>query len=121
METINSDALFRIKNSLIIDKISREENIRVDQESLTAKLDSLSAMYQMDKETFAKYMFQNPNMINNLSQQVLNEKVIAFLVENNSANFIKAKAKKTEKTEKAVKKTTKATKTTKTKAKKVAK
>lgn len=106
METINADALFRIKNSLIIDKISREEGIKVDQASLMAKMDSLSAMYQMDKETFAKYMFQNPNMINNLSQQVLNEKVIAFLVGNNTANFVKPKAKKTaksDKSEKAVK------------------
>ena len=30
-------------------------------------------------------------MINNISQQVLNEKVINFLVENNKVNFVKAK------------------------------
>ena len=121
METINSDALFRIKNSLIIDKIAREENITVDQASLTAKLDSLSAMYQMDKETFAKYMFQNPSMMNNISQQILNEKVIDFLVDNNKVNFIKPKAeKKTAKTTKAAteKKSTKTSKSTKSKAKK---
>lgn len=91
METINSDAVFRIKNSLIIDKIAKEEKITVDQQSMTEKLDSLSAMYQMDKETFTKYMFQNPGMINNISQQILNEKVINFLVENNKVNFVKAK------------------------------
>ncbi len=113
MKTINDDALFRIKNSLIIDKISGEENILVDQASLTAKLDSLSAMYQMDRETFAKYMFQNPNMMNNISQQILNEKVISFLVENNTINFVKPKAKKSEKTEKkSEKKTTKTKKST---------
>ena len=91
METINSDAVFRIKNSLIIDKIAREENITVDQKSMSEKLDSLSALYQMDKETFAKYMFQNPGMINNISQQILNEKVIDFLVNNNKVKFVKAK------------------------------
>ena len=118
METINDDALFRIKNSLIIDKISREENIVVDQKSLTAKLDSLSAMYQMDKETFAQYMFQNPSMMNNISQQILNEKVISFLVENNTIKYLKAKkSAKTEKTEKS----TKSAKTTKTTAKKASK
>lgn len=122
MNTINEDALFRIKNSLIIDKVAREENIVVDQLSLTAKLDSLSAMYQMDKETFAKYMFQNPSMINNVSQQVLNEKVIAFLVENNTVKYVKPKADKsakkaakpkTEKAAKPAKKTTKAKATAK--------
>jgi trigger factor len=91
METINSDAVFRIKNSLIIDKIAKEEKITVDQESMNQKLDSLSSMYQMDRETFAKYMFKNPSMINNISQQILNEKVISFLVENNTVKFVKAK------------------------------
>ena len=117
MDTINEDALFRIKNSLIIDKISREEHIVVDQASLNAKLDSLSAMYQMDKETFAKYMFQNPGLMNNINQQILNEKVISFLVDNNTIKYVKSKAKKAEKTAKPAEKkekTAKATKTTKT-------
>lgn len=91
METINSDALFRIKNSLIIDKIAKEEKLTVSQKDMTEKFDILSAAYQMDKETFTKYMLQNPGMINNISQQVLNEKVINFLVENNKVNFVKAK------------------------------
>ena len=112
MSTINDDAVFRIKNSLIIDKISKEEKITVDQQSLMEKMDSLSAMYQMDRETFAKYMFQNPSMINNISQQILNEKVIAFLVENNTVNYTKPKAKKASKTAK----TGKTTKSTKAKA-----
>ena len=97
MKTIKEDAVFRIKNSLIIDKISKEENITVDQASLTAKMDSLSAMYQMDRETFAKYMFQNPGMINNISQQILNEKVIGFLTDNNTAKYVKPKKSKQKK------------------------
>ncbi len=91
METINSDAVFRIKNSLIIDKIAKEEDLKVDQESMNEKFESLSAMYQMDKETFGKYLLQSPGMINNISQQILNEKVINFLVENNKVKFVKAK------------------------------
>ncbi len=91
METINSDAVFRIKNSLIIDKIAKSEKISVAQDDMNAKLDSLSAAYQMDKETFAKYIMQNMGMLNNISQQILNEKVIDFLVENNKINFVKSK------------------------------
>ena len=45
----------------------------------------------MDRETFTKYMLKNPGMINGLSQQVLNEKVMKFLSENNKVNFVKAK------------------------------
>ena len=93
MESINSDALFRIKNSLIIDKIAKEENLFVDQKTLSDKIRSLSAAYQMDNDTFTKYMLQNPNMINGISQQALNEKVIAFLTENNEVSFKKSKKK----------------------------
>ena len=91
METINSDAVFRIKNSLIIDKIAKEEDLKVDQESMNEKFESLSAMYQMDKETFGKYLLQSPGMINNISQQKKKKKVINFLVENNKVKFVKAK------------------------------
>lgn len=92
-ESINSDALFRIKNSLIIDKIAKEENLFVDQKTLSDKMKALSASYQMDSDTFRKYMLQNPNMINSLSQQALNEKVINFLTENNEVSYKKSKKK----------------------------
>lgn len=131
MKTIRDDAVYRIKNSLIIDKIAKDEDIKVDQESMTSKMDTLSTMYQMDRESFAKYMFQNPGMINSISQQILNEKVINFLTDNNTAKYVKAKKAKAAKSEKAEKETKakketkaekdekpkKATKTTKAKAK----
>ena len=91
MEKINEDAKFRIKNSLVIDKIASLENIKVESDDFNEKIDSLSAMYQMDKETFSKYMLKNPGMLNGLSQQVLNEKVMKFLAENNNVNFVEAK------------------------------
>ena len=55
------------------------------------KIQSLAVMYQMDHETFTKYMLQNPAMLNGLSQQVLNEKVMEFLAENNTVNFVDKK------------------------------
>ncbi len=91
MEKINEDAKFRIKNSLVIDKVASLENLKVDPSDFDSKMESLSNMYQMDRETFTKYMLKNPGMINGLSQQVLNEKVMKFLSENNKVNFVKAK------------------------------
>ena len=91
MEKINEDAKFRIKNSLVIDKVASLENLKVDPSDFDSKMESLSNMYQMDRETITKYMLKNPGMINGLSQQVLNEKVMKFLSENNKVNFVKAK------------------------------
>ena len=91
MEKINEDAKFRIKNSLVIDKVAALENLKVEPADFDEKLESLAAMYQMDRATFTKYMLKNPGMVNGLSQQVLNEKVMKFLSENNKVNFVKAK------------------------------
>jgi len=91
MEKINEDAKFRIKNSLVIDKVASLENIKVASSDFDEKMETLAAMYQMDRETFTKYMLKNPAMLNGLSQQVLNEKVMKFLAENNTVNFVAAK------------------------------
>ena len=91
MEKINEDAKFRIKNSLVIDTVAALENLKVEPADFDEKLESLAAMYQMDRATFTKYMLKNPGMVNGLSQQVLNEKVMKFLSENNKVNFVKAK------------------------------
>ncbi len=91
MEKIREDAKFRIKNSLVIDKIASLENLKVEPADFDEKMETLAGMYQMDRETFTKYMFKNPGMLNSLSQQVLNEKVMKFLSDNNKVNFVKAK------------------------------
>lgn len=91
MEKINEDAKFRIKNSLVIDKVASLEDIKVEPADFDEKMESLAAMYQMDRGTFTKYMLKNPGMVNGLSQQVLNEKVMKFLSENNKVNFVKSK------------------------------
>ena len=88
---ISESMISREANSLVIDKVASLENIKVDSADFDEKLESLAAMYQMDRETFTKYMLKNPGMLNSLSQQVLNEKVMKFLAENNTVNFVKAK------------------------------
>ena len=89
-EIINSlkeDAAVRVKNSLVIDKIAKEENITVSQADFTEKLSELSRAYQMDTATMVRQLSQTPGVFNALSQQALNEKVTQFLVENNTANL----------------------------------
>ena len=89
-EIINSlkeDAAVRVKNSLVIDKIAKEENITVSQADFGAKLAELSKMYQMDTNTMIKQLSQTPGVFNALSQQALNEKVTQFLAENNTVKL----------------------------------
>ena len=87
MNSLKEDAAIRVKNSLVIDKIAKVENITVSQADFTDKLNELSSMYQIDTATMVKQLSQTPGVFNALSQQALNEKVTQFLVDNNTAKL----------------------------------
>ncbi len=87
MSQLKEDAQVRVKNSLVIDKIAKLENITVSQADFGAKLSELSQMYQIDAQTMIKQLSQTPGVFNALSQQALNEKVTKFLADNNSVKL----------------------------------
>ena len=87
MEQLKDDAVKRIKNSLVIDKIASEENLTVQADDMESKLARMQAAYQMDKTALMKQLSQNPGFLSSLSQQVINEKVSEFLAENNTVEF----------------------------------
>lgn len=84
---LKEDAAVRVKNSLIIDKIAKEEKITVTQADFGHKLAELGQAYGMDPNTLIKQLSQAPGAFNALSQQALNEKVTRFLAENNTVNI----------------------------------
>lgn len=87
-ETLKIDAISRIKNSLVIDKIAKEENIKLDQKDLQIKFSELAAMYGMQQKDILKQFGQNPEILSSLSQQALNDKVRDFLVANNNVELV---------------------------------
>ena len=87
MKSLKEDAAMRVKNSLVIDKIAKEENIVVSQEEFGAKIAEISHMYQIDPQTMIKQLSQTPGVFNAISQQALNEKVTQFLADNNKVNL----------------------------------
>lgn len=93
MTELKKEAEMRIKSSLVIDKIAQNEDIKVDYSEMEVKLKEVEAMYQMSRADMLKQIKQNPGVFDALSQQVLNEKVMKFLSENNKVEFKKAKSK----------------------------
>ena len=87
-QTLSDEAKLRIKNSLILDKISKEEKITVEQTDLNGKLSQLSAAYGITPEQLVKQFGQNPSFVNSLSQQIVNDKVRNFLLENNKFEYV---------------------------------
>ena len=106
-QTLSEDAKIRIKNSLIVDKISKEENLTVGQEDLTKRLTQLSMAYGTTPEQLVKQFGQNPTFVNSLSQQVINDKVRDFLIDNNKFEYVEVEPAKEEKETKAKKKSSK--------------
>ncbi len=88
MKELKEDALYRIKCSMIINKIAEAENIKVEPSDFTAKLSSMAQIYNMDTKTMLKEMGSNPQILNQISQQVLTEKVVEFLLANNTIKFV---------------------------------
>ena len=88
MKELKEDALYRIKSSMIINKIAELENVKVEPADFTAKLSSMAQVYNMDPKTMLKEMGSNPQMLNQISQQVLTEKVVEFLLANNTIKFV---------------------------------
>ena len=92
--TLVEDAKTRIKNSLIIDKIAKEEKVSVEQSDFAGKLDQLAAAYGMVAQDMLKQFGQNPDFLQTLSQQIVNEKVRTFLVDNNKVEYVEVKPNK---------------------------
>lgn len=95
-QTLSDEAKLRIKNSLILDKISKEEKITVEQADLSGKLSQLSAAYGITPEQLVKQFGQNPSFVNSLSQQIVNDKVRNFLLENNKFEYVEVEPAKKE-------------------------
>ncbi len=87
LKNLNEDAQVRIKNSLVIDKIAKEENIKLDQKDIEKKFAQLGAAYGMKPQDLVKQLGRNPEVIASISQQALNEKVREFLMENNKVEI----------------------------------
>ena len=94
LAALAQEAKVRIKNSLIIDKISREENITVEQADFSQRLSQLSAAYGLTPEQLVKQVGNNQSFLTSLSQQIINDKVRTFLIENNSFDYVEVKPKK---------------------------
>ena len=83
LKNLSEDALVRIKNSLVTDKIAKEEKIKLEQKDMEQKFAQLGAAYGLQPKDLVKQLGQNPEIIASLSQQAMNDKVRDFLMQNN--------------------------------------
>lgn len=94
VDSIKEDALKRIKNTLVIDKIAKAEGISMDANDMQSKVAEMQSAYGLDKTEVMKQLAMNPTMLSSVSQQIISEKVTDFLIKNNTMNYVAPKADK---------------------------
>lgn len=87
-EKLREEAVKRIKNSLIIEKITKDENIKIEQSDMLSQIQELARMYGANATTVFEEMKKNPSSFGLLSQQIATRKVNDLLL---SANKFKTK------------------------------
>lgn len=70
----------RVKVAFLMQRIAEKEDIKVSQEEIARRIQSLAAMYQIPPEKFAKDL-QKRNGLIEIFDQVMNEKVLDLLQE----------------------------------------
>ncbi|MFI3301154.1 MAG: trigger factor [Candidatus Gastranaerophilales bacterium] len=90
IKTLTEDATNRIKNSLVIDKIAREESLKLEQKDLEKKFNQLAATYRMPVKELIQQLSKTPDALASISQQAMNDKVRDFLMENNKVEIVVA-------------------------------
>lgn len=91
IQNMKSEAEKRIKNSLVITKIAQLENINVSPSDLENKIEEISKAYNTDKNLILEEIRKNSAIIGGITQQVLNDKVTQFLVDNNNVKYVEQK------------------------------
>ena len=94
IKDIQEDDKVRIKNSLVIDKIAKEENIKIAPADLDKKFQELGTAYGVSQQDIMKQISKNPEILGSLSQQAINDKVKEFLMANNKTEIVAPKASK---------------------------
>ena len=97
LKNIHEDAKIRIKNSLVIDKIAKVEDLKLERTDLDKKFAELSAAYRISQQDLYKQIGKNPEILSSLSQQAMNDKVRDFLLANNNVKIVAPKKKKEKK------------------------
>ncbi len=86
-----TNAKDRVKLSFLVQRIAEKEEIKVSQEEVLRRIQTLAAMYQIPPDKFIKDL-QKRNGIVEIYDQLAHEKVMQFLETNAAVETVPAKA-----------------------------
>ncbi len=87
-KSLREEAQKRVKTSLVLGAIAKAENITLSDQDFGAKVRELATAYNTDEKKVYEQMTQNPSLAQGLSQQIMSQKIINYLLENNEVKYI---------------------------------
>ncbi len=85
---LREEATKRVKTSLVLGSIAKQENITLSEEDFAAMVRDLTQSYNTSESKIYEQMTQNPSLAQGLSQQIMSQKIINYLLENNEVKYI---------------------------------
>lgn len=85
---LREEAQKRIKNSLVLEHISKTEQIKLEDNAIEKKISEMAQMYNTDEKTIYSQVSKNPQILQSIIQQLISQNIIDFLVENNKVNYV---------------------------------
>jgi len=88
---IEPEAIKRIKNSLLVEKIANLEDVKIEQQDIIEQINLLAQAYGAQIGAIVDQIQNNPQSLTAISQQAAAKKVSALLLENNTFKAAAAK------------------------------
>jgi len=86
--SLREEAAKRVRTSLVLSAVAKTENIQLTEEDFLEKVKELARTYNSDEKAIYEQMAQNPGLAQGLSQQIMSQKIINYLLENNEVKYI---------------------------------
>lgn len=87
-DELRTEAVKRVKNSLVLAEIATKENISVSEEQFENKIKELAALYHAEEKDVYTQLAKNLNMTSALTQQILAQNITDYLMDNNKVNYV---------------------------------
>ncbi|MFH0703162.1 MAG: trigger factor [bacterium] len=86
--SLREEAAKRVKSSLVLGTIAKIENIQLADEDFINQAREFATIYNTDEKSVFRQISQTPGLAQSLSQQIMSQKIIQFLLENNEVKYI---------------------------------
>jgi trigger factor len=96
---LRSEALKRVKTSLVISAIIKSENIELTDQDFSTRVEELARAYNTDQKSVIKHIASTQGMVQHLSQQIISNKVLETLAGYVELNYVEEKPEEEEQSE----------------------